>query len=773
MTSKSYEAFNKPLCPPDSPFRDSRFQDEPVAELDNDSAELDYYGAQVASGQTNWSSHWLLLGLSLCCALGGMAVAAFVWLTSLPPVTDCEKVSSQSTEREQLFCAQTAAQSGDLSHLLAGIELVGQWTPDHPLYREAQQSLEDWSKTVLTRARQRHAQGDLQGALELANRIPASSPLYQEAQAKVAEWQQQQQQGEAILRAAQHAMQQRNWEEASRQIRALTELESNYWQFQQFNALSQQLLTERKAWQSLLQARSLAQTNRAQQISAAMTLANQIERDTYAWTAAETNLKQWGETLLKVGVQQWQAGDLESAIALGKQVTLSQALAPEAQNLIKLSEARKLARKSVTHWKASPDQIFHLMEAVAAASQIPPESRFHQLAQATLQHWQAQLQDVTQLHYAQIIASLKQPSTLRIAAQQAQQVAADRPRRVQAQTLIAHWNSEIQRLEDGPYLARAQTLADQNTIAALQSAITLARQILPGRTLYGEAQSAIASWQSQIQVLEDRPLLAEAQQLADQGNWEAAIQVASRVSVGRALYGEAQAAIDNWQAAIWNARNPRKVTPRRQEDPLEAALEEALPSEREDLEALPLPEVAPTPIARPSPATALPPLPTTRPDMTRIEELLQRNRARSLTESEAPLSEPLSESDAIPAAPAHEPSSSEAAPLPVTPSVNAPVPPAETAPAPSIGEDIPPASESAPPLVEGPAAPVNPVNSEPVPLSEFAPDNRPASPDFSQSQEFPQELSQDTTPEFTPEFAVVALSPEETPALLKVEWSSH
>lgn len=763
MTSKSYEAFNKPLCSPDSPFRDSPFQDEPAAD-DNDPAELDRYGAQVASGQANWSSHWLLLGLSLCCALGGMAVAAFVWLTSLPPVTDCEKVSSQSTEREQLFCAQTAAQSGDLSQLLAGIELVGQWTPDHPLYREAQQSLEDWSKTVLTRARQRHAQSDFQGALELANRIPTSSPLYQEAQAEVVEWQQQQQQGEAIRKAAQQAMQQRNWEEASRQIRALTELESNYWQFQQFNALSQQLLAERKAWQSLLQARSLAQTNRAQQISAAMTLANRIERDTYAWTAAETNLKQWGETLLKVGLQQWQAGDLESAIALGKQVSLSQALAPEAQNLIKLSEARKLARKSVTHWKASPDQIFHLMEAVAAASQIPPESRFHKLAQATLQHWQAQLQDVTQLHYAQLIASLEQPSTLRIAAQQAQQVAADRPRRVQAQTLIAHWNSEIQRLEDWPYLARAQALADRNTMAALRSAITLAQRISPGRTLYDEAQSAIASWQSQIQVLEDRPLLAEAQQLADQGQWEAAIQVASRVAVGRALYGEAQAAIDNWQAAIWNARNPRKVTPQRQEEPLEAALEEALPPEREDLEALPLPEVAPAPVARPSPATALPPLPTTRPDMTRIEELLQRNRARSLTETEAPLSE------TMPAAPAQEPSRSEAAPLPVAPPVNAPVLPAETAPAPSIGEDMPPASEAAPPLVEEPVAPVNP---EPVPLSDFAPADRPASPDFSQSQEFPQELSQGITPELTPELAVVALSPEETPALLKVEWSSH
>jgi hypothetical protein len=493
---------------------------------------------------------WVWMGMSVCLAAGGMAIGAFLWLVSLPPATDCEKISTLSTDRDRLYCAQTAASTGEVPDLLASIKLVGQWHPEHSLYPEAQSSLAEWSETLLQVAQDKIDDNDLEGAIELVQQIPQSSPTYEEARAALAEWETGWAAGKTIYAEAQDAIKQQNWDLASEKISALSKLEFEYWRSQQTVALSKQILAEQRAQRSLIQAQNLAQRQTPERLAGAIKTVSQIDRETYVWQKAQVNFNQWSEVLLSAGLEQWQAKNLDSAIAIGKQVSLNPALAKDAQHLIWLAEARKQAIASLSTWESSADQVWHLIQAIAIANQIGSDSRFYPQAKASLEGWQAQLQDLTQLQIAQLMANFHQLETLHLAIAQAKIISPDRPRRIQAQTLIAHWNHEIERIEDRPHLIKARHLAASGEITALRDAIAQAKQVAPGRVLRNEAQGLIARWQQDIERIQDQPILDRARQLAAQREWNAAIQEASQIESGRALYSEARGAIASWRAEI-------------------------------------------------------------------------------------------------------------------------------------------------------------------------------------------------------------------------------
>jgi uncharacterized protein (UPF0548 family) len=187
---------------------------------------------------------------------------------------------------------------------------------------------------------------------------------------------------------------------------------------------------------------------------------------------------------------------------------------------------------------------------MSALRQIQPKSPFYGQAQFDLKNWQRHLQDLTQLELAHVTAGVGQKFTLQLAIEQAQTIAVNRPRRLQAQTLTAYWQKEIQRIEDRPYILQAQQLAKPGTIPALRQAIAAVSQIRLGRALRPEAQGLMAQWQSQIEIIEDQPILNEARTLSQNGRLSRAIDVASKIGSDRALYDQAQAAIGEWWAEI-------------------------------------------------------------------------------------------------------------------------------------------------------------------------------------------------------------------------------
>jgi hypothetical protein len=176
--------------------------------------------------QGNQTWRWLLIALMGCIATSGTAIGAFVWLINLPPTADCNNPASISTDRAQLYCAQLAAEAGNLDDILASLELVGRWDQSHPLHYEVQPLVEQWSQVVLQEARQQLSNSDLNRATELIDYIPVYSPAYETAQASLQEWNSEWDQGNAIWQTAQAALKNQDWATASQQLPALAELRS-------------------------------------------------------------------------------------------------------------------------------------------------------------------------------------------------------------------------------------------------------------------------------------------------------------------------------------------------------------------------------------------------------------------------------------------------------------------------------------------------------------------------------------------------------------------
>lgn len=499
-----------------------------------------------------------LAAFSFCCVFLGIGGAAFWWLTTPPPSPDCKELSPIATDMEKLLCAQESARSGDVPKILAGLELLSQWTPDHPLYREAQRLIAEWSDPILAAARAKIDQSDLRGAVELASRIPKTSPSYKEAQAAIADWKRYWQQGEAISGAARTAMKAQNWALANEKILLLKEFSQKYWRFDRANALSQLVIAEQQGRRLAAQAVEAAKTQQPAQLGNAIALLSQVDTRTYAWAEAQPSLKQWSETLLTVGYQNWLKGDLNQAKVLAMPVLKNPNLAQTAQDLLWLSQARQHAIASTVTLKPTLPQLWNLSAAISTAQLIQPSSRYYNQAQTNLKNWQAQFQDLTLLQLAWGFGDVPQASAKQFAIWQAGQVTPERPRRAQAQTLISYWQVGIRKLEDNPYLLYARQLAEKATISAYREAIAQAQLITLNRPLRPEAQRLIAGWTQRIQVIEDQPMLDRAWALANQGDLNAAIQVAAGISAGRALYWEAQSAIGNWQATLRAAELARQ-----------------------------------------------------------------------------------------------------------------------------------------------------------------------------------------------------------------------
>ncbi len=496
------------------------------------------------------SWRWLLVSVSIFAVVGSIGAAALWLLTTPPPSADCQKISSLSTDMEQLYCAQAAAQSGELPKLLAGMDTLNRWTPDHPLYREAQRLIAEWSQPILTAAHDRITQSDLTGAVELASRIPKTSPLYPEAQADIAQWQKFWQKGEAIAAAAQTALKAQQWIIAAAKIGLLREFTQDYWRYERATALTQQLESEQRSRRYFAQAQDVATLGQPEQLGAAIAVASRMDTTTHAWNDAQKLLSQWSETLLSLSYHHWVKGNLAQSMALAKRVAPNPTLTQTAQDLIWLAQARSHSLASRATLKPTLPQLWNLTAAIATAELLQPNSRYYPQAQANLKSWKAQLQDFSLLQLGWAVGSLQQPQALQLALWQGQQITSDRPRRAQAQTLVAYWQQELLKSEDLPYLAYARKLADKRSIPALQAAIAQAKVVQAGRPLRQEAQTLVAAWTGNIQTIQDQPTLDRAWALASQGDLDGAMQAAAGIAPNRSLYGQAQGAIGRWQAEI-------------------------------------------------------------------------------------------------------------------------------------------------------------------------------------------------------------------------------
>jgi hypothetical protein len=496
---------------------------------------------------------WLTLWVLLLTGSGVFCGWALMWLTRIPPLPDCEQITPFHSASDLLYCAKEQARTGEPNTLVQSVLLTASWPRTHASYDEAQEILKDASEQILVLANRWAQAGKLDDAIALANQIPLNTPLRKPAQAVIFDWQQDWQQGQAIEAKLRPALAASDWELAKAHLQEFKNLKSDYWLTTRYLHWQRQFQIERQGWEQLLAARQLAATNTIDGLTQAVVLARAIDLRSQVWQAAETDVNNWSKTVLDVALQRWQGGDRASALELAEVVPPSPHLAGAAQELLSLSHAQRLAAQAEPVGEGLAPRyghLFGLMAAVAAANRLPANSPYAAAELSSEAQWREQLSDLSRLKFSDMVARLGQRPTYEWAMHQAQLVAVDRPRRIQGQTLIAQWQANLQRIEDRPILSEARALAKPGTIAALQTAIAKAGEVQMGRALRVEAQTLVAEWQQEIQVIEDRPVLDAAVALANQDKLPEAIAEAQKIQPGRALHDRAQSLIQEWTATI-------------------------------------------------------------------------------------------------------------------------------------------------------------------------------------------------------------------------------
>ncbi|MGB3207116.1 MAG: hypothetical protein WBB28_19185 [Crinalium sp.] len=489
---------------------------------------------------------WSILWLSVILLLGGTGLIGMLVLTTLPPLPNCQQISPMATDSERLYCAQMDAESGSLDSLVKAVDVVKVWPENHPLYNEAQRMMGNWSQNLLAIAQNRLKQGNLKEALAIAGKIPGNSLVYPQAQAAMKSWQGQWQQAEDLTSQFQQAVKSQNWSQAWKKLEFLLQSNYEYWRSSKHAQLTAQLAMEKQAWQQLQEAQDLAKYATPEQLTSAIALVAKVDPKSYIKGQAQAEKQKWSRSLLDIAASSYKSSDFASVISVAQGVPADVSVYPEAQDWIHLSRAASVA---------VGQNPLAFLDALSAVRQIQRSSPLYKEATAKENLWKSHLKDQIQLQVATAVASFDQPMTLNLALEQAQQIGIKRPGRIESQTLIASWRKAVQQIEDRSTLATARQLAQRGTLASLQTAISNASKITVGQPLHSDAQTEIAQWNKQIEVIEDRPILDLARAFATNGDLNAAVETASKISYGRALSSEAQVAINGWVTQIQIAQD--------------------------------------------------------------------------------------------------------------------------------------------------------------------------------------------------------------------------
>lgn len=501
---------------------------------------------------------WPLFWFLVLVGFSSTAMGAVVWLFSMPPVPDCKSVSNLAPDRERLYCAQQAAEAGEIRELENAIALVERWGDDHPLHRQSLKLMEQWSRTLLDRAEREVTQGNLDVALGLIQRIPPASPVYPEAQATVETWDSGWEGGKNVYDRARDALKKQNWMEAEFQAQRLSQVGDDYWSEQRLDRLMTRIAAEKEGRRKLQQAREQVTWETPQEYQSALELIGTIEADTFAREDAKPDIETWSRDVLERAIAQQKEGNYREARAAARAIPGESSLYGRAREVLLIAESDVILNKRDPLETPVSQQIVTLLEAQALAETLSADSPLYALAQERLPLWEQHLRDLYQLQMASVVADIGQPVALNVAISQARAISSDRPRRIHAQTLVAYWNQEIERIADRPILRRARRLTELGTIEGYRAAIVQARQISEGRDTWDSAQQLIAESEAQIRVLEDRPILAEAETLAEEQKFAEAVELAQQIDADRPLHDEAREAIDRFREE-WRQYEDRPV----------------------------------------------------------------------------------------------------------------------------------------------------------------------------------------------------------------------
>jgi hypothetical protein len=486
-------------------------------------------------------------GLTTLVLTGGAAVVSVALLVRSPALPNCPSIFwPMASASMRLYCAQVAANKQTVKDLLEAIALVHSLPADHPLRPDIDRSIQQWSSDILNLAENSFNAGKIDEAIATARQIPTDTAAYKLVDERIDRWQSIWQKAEAIYEKAETAMRERKWHQAFTEAVRLLYVGNTYWETTKYQELNERIRVARDEGGKLAKAEELADIGGLENLLKAIKLAESISPNSYIYKEAQTAIAKFGRKMLNLAQATLEQRNPTEAIAIARKIPDSANLEEEAQDFIDLADAQAQA------WQGTiPD----LEAAIAQAQKLDRKRPMYARAQQLITRWQQEIEGVAHLDRARQLAQGGDLNALGAAIAEASQVNRSNPRWDEAQKEIARWTSQIETSEDRPYLDRADEYALAGDANSLQSAINEASQVGPGRALYKEAQDKIRQWTREIQRQQDQPYLDQARSLASSGDLPSAIATAEQISSGRALYDEAQDEIRGWRSQIQAEQN--------------------------------------------------------------------------------------------------------------------------------------------------------------------------------------------------------------------------
>jgi hypothetical protein len=526
-----------------------------------------------------WSAFWAVL----TAMIGGTGITSYLLLIAVPPTPNCQGVLPISVDSERLYCAQIGAETKEVPKLRSAVDLVKGWTDRHPLYGESQRLLKSWSEDLMRIGRKQLNEGSIEQAISTIRIIPNNSPIYDRAQETLAKWSAQSLDSSKVDSRFERAMKSGDWNEAFVILQSVQRMKGTYWNSYKHDKMASKLARERDGWDRLQEAKDALEAKpdddynaRAKRLALAvkaaakkekvveaplpkepapileaMKLANQIDKTTYVYHEGQVLRSKWSKHLVILSVDLYKSQKYNEAIDIAQKVPQDVSSYVEAQDWVKLNQA---------HVSANKRHMLALMDAIAQSKQISKNSTIYTLAKTRQSSWQGMLKQQTQLQWAKTIASFQQPATLALAIETAKQVPAQSEVGKSIQSEVSTWRQQIETVDNRLIFAKAkQIVSGGESLANLKAAVRLAGKVTKDRPMGEEITASVSEWNEKIQVIEDRPILAQAIEIAKQGHLDQAITVASRITAGRSLYQDAQAEIRYWSLELQEIADRRTL----------------------------------------------------------------------------------------------------------------------------------------------------------------------------------------------------------------------
>ena len=487
---------------------------------------------------------WAIITLGIS---AGLVYLSLGLLFNPKAVPNCPEIFvPMSSASLRVYCGQLAASKQTLRDLVTAIGLVKDIAPNDPTRSYVDSNVQRWSLSILRLAEASYQDGNYEEAVNAAKKVPNNVAAYTIVSKRLGQWEETWKKAVAYDKETRELLNSSKWVNAYSVAVKLTRLNNRYWATTKYQELADLVQIAKADSAKLDEARQLVKSTDVKTLLKAVEMSGKIAPTSFAHTEAQTIVGTAAKQMLKLAQAKLAKNDWKGALEIANQTPEAEDSKVERQDLINLAQAQS---------HATSGNISELETSISLIQSIKPTSSMYPRSQQLMSAWQLEIQDLAALQRARSIAATGAVVDLQSAITEVQRIPPSNPRAKEAIQVAAEWRKQIETVQDTPYITAADTLAGGGTIASVQNAIAQLNQIKPGRALYPQAKQKIQQWTADIERVEDGPILEQAANLANGGDLAGAIGMAQRIASGRAMSGQAQELVRDWQAQLQASAN--------------------------------------------------------------------------------------------------------------------------------------------------------------------------------------------------------------------------